>query len=444
MFCLSVHQLRTLAALLFAALVLASCGFEIPDVVSTAEANEPEEDTSPTTWSGPGFISVNDVAATPFGLVAVGTDIWLSPNGRTWERLQMENMQANWGWSVMNSVIWDGDRLIAVGQRRANNRVWGSAAVWISVDGRQWRAVPDDSAFTAAGAVSMSDIAVGESGRLVSVGTVAEYGDAKTPVVRGVGWTSSNGTDWTRTDLPNNIGTEANPIYVDAVVNGPAGFAAVGTHIWATSNGLDWVTAANAENGFLGANDIVATPEVQSVLGQPAYRSSNGLDWWTVEDSSAPAGLRAAASGPNGSVAFVSDSLGNYSPYTSPAGFEWAAGDASAFEPTDEVTAVTAFGSGWIAVGNSPTGGRVWRSIANRWQLVSTDDAPLADLTESRPTTDDRSDTGLVVPDAAPATTISPETVPDEPVEDDTADSGASDAEAGVEGELPSNDPLAE
>ncbi len=398
--------------LVLGSLVAASCGFDVPDVVSAADAKEGEEDKGPTTWRGPGFVTVNDVVATPFGLVAVGSDVWLSSDGRNWERLFLEDAQGTWGSSVMNAVIWDGRRLIAVGQRRGDNSVWGNAAIWFSADGRSWRAVPNDGAFSNVGAVTINDITIGaESGRMVAVGESANYEDSADPQVKALAWTSTDGINWSAANLPNNEVVFGDPIVIKSVVSTPSGFAAAGTHIWTTRNGLDWEMGTTADAGFTGATDLVVTPQVLSALGQPAWRSTNGVDWFTIENGVAPNGLRAAATGPTGAIAFAADQFDRYAPYTSPDGFDWTPQDGSAFEVGDRVNSVIPTAAGWVAVGSSGDQGRVWLGTGNTWRVVNTGNVVIEPPTGDE-RTDNRSQTGLVTPDAAPetTTTLEPET----------------------------------
>ena len=91
-----------------------------------------------------GGIAVSVVAAPFGGLVAVGSDLdrrnavaWTSPDGLDWTRAADEpSRQHSGGYAWMTDVVAVGGRVIAVGDLQGLQR--GTAISWTSVDGRTW------------------------------------------------------------------------------------------------------------------------------------------------------------------------------------------------------------------------------------------------------------------------------------------------------------------
>lgn len=364
--------------------VVAGCGVEIPDLAVEAATSS----DGPTTWSGPGYVSINDVVETPFGLVAVGSDVWISTNGRTWERQFLPTMQSNWGSWVMNDVDWDGTKLVAVGQSRSKNDLWGTASVWWSNDGKSWLPAPNNGSFTGNDATTMYSLAIGESGRMVAVGEEADFAtSSENPRIRGVAWVSEEGVLWDRVELPSAESGYGKVIRVRSVESTRNGFTAIGTNVWTTRNGTDWNVAASDEGGFPGADAIAVGSGAYSALGNPAWRSGNGEDWWYVETSDTPDGLRAAGGNDEVVVAFSSatlDESAQFLPHRSSDALSWETGSGDAFATGDVVYGVSRNGDGWVAVGRSGGGGRVWTSTDGlTWNVVTTGNRPVEPPTET-------------------------------------------------------------
>lgn len=102
--------------------------------------------------------SIGDVAATPFGLVAVGSEgdagdtlteraaAWIATDGHTWERAVVTGGADR----SMDTIVVTNDGLVALGPQVFDPPWYGSdrdgTAVWTSHDGRSWHHVPASDA----------------------------------------------------------------------------------------------------------------------------------------------------------------------------------------------------------------------------------------------------------------------------------------------------------
>jgi hypothetical protein len=242
---------------------------------------------------------MNDVTLGPAGLVAVGAapvidpdrpagyldrpGIWLSPDGRQWERLAYDEDLFS-GVEELLRIVTFGDRLVAVGEADAwlsddgtdwervaidsnifagvlDLTIWnealvavggvdGNPAVWMSEDGLSWSQV-DDADFGAAFVILQG--VGGNADGLVALGAAHSNGIVSA-------WSSVDGNDWAvapewneqvwgaqaRTALSVSRGTGG--IEDDIIlINGPA-------TLWGTANGGDqWFSAGEFDGGLLEA-----------------------------------------------------------------------------------------------------------------------------------------------------------------------------------------------
>ncbi len=118
--------------------------------------------------------TLEGVGATPAGFIAVGSSVardravvWLSEDGRHWRSADDQPAYHHFGLKVrMRGVAAGGPGLVVVGVSLFGTQ-FGTATVWVSVDGTVWQQVPDVPAFDGA---EMNAIVAREDG-LVAVGT---------------------------------------------------------------------------------------------------------------------------------------------------------------------------------------------------------------------------------------------------------------------------------
>lgn len=201
---------------------------------------------------------MNDVGVGADVIVAVGgyerrdardldPGVWLSPDGRTWERIDDEDFAVTGDGRLVSVVTWNGG-FVAVGESPgpvgSGERRPG---VWTSDDGRDW-APADGLALRIDGTIT----AITRRGsRLVAVGATGH-------VLRPAVWFSDDGQTWdvvTSADVADSIvGSvdigdtgELVDMGMTAVAVTPDGFVAAGatgdpsqTVFWESSDGLEW------------------------------------------------------------------------------------------------------------------------------------------------------------------------------------------------------------
>lgn len=271
--------------------------------------------------------------------------------------------------SVTNVAVLDvidaGDYLLAVGST-SGCAVDCGAALWVSDDGLAWRRF-DLAADVRGGDGMMRAAAVGTAG-VVVVGDTVDGGYA---------WHSEDGTEWTRSDLPD--GTAA----FDVVAFG-SGYVATGVAnhadgaVWRSLNGIDWERVPDPDRLFAGSEPyslivtdagLLATgaglsPEL-SEDGTPnpafaAWSSTDGYLWTLnyVDTPSRPAFPYVGKGLSGGEAGYVA---GGVMPplWWSPDGQSWEASETPlpAFD-----TAWT--GDGWIAIlYDLVDGSLIWHSV---------------------------------------------------------------------------------
>ena len=241
---------------------------------------------------GPGPQLMLDVAAGGPGLVAVGGDrsddldaaVWTSVDGREWSRAAAEAL-AGPSDQVMRSVTAGGPGLVAVGDESIDSNT--DAAVWTSPDGIGWSRVSSE-AFGGERNQIMWGVTAGGPG-LVAVG--AEGFDAAV-------WHSSDGITWVRVPHDEaNLGSEGRVVMRSVTVGGP-GLVAVGAEeigadsraaIWTSGDGLSWSRVPNDESAF-GGDGFQAMfavtaggPGVVAVGGEQAAEGSNAAVWVSAD-----------------------------------------------------------------------------------------------------------------------------------------------------------------
>ena len=252
------------------------------------------------------------------------TDLWHSPDGRTWESVAPRGDPV---YGVVG-VVAVGGRLLAFGNIGGITEI--RAAFWTSEDGVTWRRAQAD--FDGAQVI---DVAAGDDG-FVAVG--------------GAIWTSTSGETWTRvTDSGQFEGA-----FLWAITRGGPGFVAVGWRpnpepdlaVWTSVNGREWALAPDPPGGqgFEG-RDVVEREGMLVMVGDRvgsgtaagAWTSTDGVTWRPAEASASFEGsaMVTVTATPSGLLAVGSRNVDD-------AGV-WTSSDGRAWEPLDDSVFVDAF-----------------------------------------------------------------------------------------------------
>lgn len=220
---------------------------------------------------GPGYVAVGNANPANAGLPDVDpphAGVWLSPDGREWERIPDQDAFRQ---SSMRAIAVRDGLLVAVGSHRVEGD--DVPAVWRSSDGRQWSRVE-----LSQGPGAVENIAVGPDG-FVAVGSSSQ-GSAQ-----ATAWLSADGETWTAETLDHSAGGVATGVAVNRL-----GYVAIGTSTitvdgpgfaWFVPNGgagsaqdvgarvLDLV---GANDRFIGIGDCGPLADCVSflIIGRPA------------------------------------------------------------------------------------------------------------------------------------------------------------------------------
>jgi len=197
------------------------------------------------------------VTATESGFVAVGDEVWTSPNGRDWTMTQeLPDFHMMW------DVVATPDLIVGVGQRWDNG---SEAAIWISQDGTEWTRVSDEAGdFDAGeGKVSwLSGVTTTDRG-FVAVGMAGIGAEAPILDLDAVAWRSADGHTWRR--VAPALSSESRSEEAEAVTQVDGWVLAVGRlydpdqgpgfegpgFVWASSDGgLSWTQLPNTDRIF--------------------------------------------------------------------------------------------------------------------------------------------------------------------------------------------------
>lgn len=206
----------------------------------------PQEEVPP--FYGGGHI-VNDLATNGEVVVAVGdamnTDenymrdglVLISADGRVWERV-LDHDNFDFGGKGLNAVVAGGPGFVIGGQacdtEERCTTGW-RAALWTSVDGRQWQRVPHDTRLFGERS-AVYDLLVRED-QILALGLLCEE-DACPTVI----WSSPDGLSWERTDLSPDA-------WPGVIAEGPGGLVGVGGDgseagswgaVWTSPDGVTW------------------------------------------------------------------------------------------------------------------------------------------------------------------------------------------------------------
>jgi hypothetical protein len=328
---------RLASAALALALAISGCSVASPSATSNSAAYESSAE-GPS--DAPGFMWARAsrlpvvrehsvvVAAAPVGdgFVAFSldgeggqTDLWHSPDGRTWESVSPRGDPV----SGITGVLAAEGRLLAFGNGGNGEEV--RAAFWTSEDGVTWRRAQadfDDG--------QVIDAVAGDDG-FVAVG-------------QGI-WTSNSGETWTRIADTGQLGGS----FLWAVARGGPGFVAVGWRpnpepdlvVWTSVNGRDWGLAPDTPGGrgFEG-RDVVERDGMLVMVGDRVgggtagvWTSTDAVTWRAAEPSAsfgASAMVRVIATR-SGLLAVGSRNVDDAGVWTSSDGRAWEAVDDLVF-----------------------------------------------------------------------------------------------------------------
>ena len=346
---------------------------------------------------GPESDPVTDLPVIPDTGITVVTapDTGVAPDGAVfvWTRIEDPALGGE-GTQAISTMTHTPDGLLAGGHDGSD------AAVWTSVDGREWHRVADEAGVFGSGSSPFGAQGRRTIGGFASLGTRTiafgtECGDFSKPVVVcfGVVWITDDGETWDRTTTHDGAmpitgewvwwgewegDFAAGRIGMTAAATTDLGFVVVGDGIWTSPNGLEWDRQEMVGTDLF---DILATDDGLLLVGEDdgsaaAWKSQYGRVWQpaTVEmGSDAGVGL---ASTRFSSVVAVDNGFVAVGSHARDYGFDvafWQSADGADWNLTrigtwglhEDMNGVVAIGSTVIAVGSEAyTGGRaaVWTS----------------------------------------------------------------------------------
>lgn len=249
------------------------------DLQAWQRAETPFTPTDLELWDvvagGPGFIAVGGGFEPDHD---VGTAaIWVSQDGRTWQSVALLGEAAT---GIPRSITATPEGFVAVGSGCCPDR----AAVWLSRDGLAWERLPDQPAFahTAMLGVSWQDDG------LVAVGCSAQL-----ECFSGLAWTSQDGRTWSEPVvldmLPGDVATTTRGTFALGSSEAYEGSAALALNV----DGSTWSeSSVIAPSGWMHA--AIDTPKGILVVGGTtsprrgraatlAFTSPDGLAWQPLE-----------------------------------------------------------------------------------------------------------------------------------------------------------------
>jgi hypothetical protein len=273
---------------------------------------------------------------------------------------------------------------VAIGSLAVPDGNGGSTNVgfaWRSIDGTTWKREPIPGA---RGAKRLESAAV-RGGRYVIVGH-PEVGGANPAAEGSVAWTSDDGVTWSE---PTRFGGAADVVL--AVGAGPDGFVATGVRfldaervgpglVWTSPDGVSWTTAIELPGATAVTPASIAWSDGQWIIGGAGGTGvGRALIWWSVDGRSwtlardlpddSGSSVSSIAAGPDLKVAVLAGPAAGLGWYSAD-GRRWSAIAAPA--KGERWFAVTAAGSGFVAVGRAAEGEQPMNTAGShdglRWQ----------------------------------------------------------------------------
>jgi hypothetical protein len=288
---------------------------------------------------------VNRIAVGPDGTIVVmgqtalgqGPALgWSSSDGLTWERAKIKDAEASIGLDVL--ALPDGGFV-----------AWPylGAQLWRSPDGRSWKRDKRP------GSVFFGDGIATEDGLLF----VGQSPDRKPAVTR-----SSDGKEWSTSELPAPADGDDVPNLVVRLANGTLLAAATGTRdaaatLWRSLDGAEWqiVPMPDTEPGAFiqgiaatGAGAVMVVPHLSEtgVIGSTIWATTDGTDWQVVHEVP-EAWLSPPVPGPNATYVWAGPVQ-----LTSVDGLTWTESRPEAFDgPYTVLTGAVAPDGRLVAIG---------------------------------------------------------------------------------------------
>jgi len=284
----------------------------------------------------------------------------------------------------LNTIIHGQAGYVAIGSLAVPVGSGGSTNVgfaWRSIDGAAWKREPIPGA---RGAKRLESVAV-RGGRYVIVGH-PEVGGANPAAEGSVAWTSDDAVTWSE---PTRFGGAADVVL--AVGAGPDGFVATGVRfldaervgpglVWTSPDGVSWTTAIELPGATAVTPASIAWSDGQWIIGGAGGTGvGRALIWWSVDGRSwtlaqdlpeaSGSSVSSLAAGPDVKVAVLAGPAAGLGWYSAD-GRRWSGIAAPA--KGERWFAVTAAGSGFVAVGRAAEGEQpmitAWSNDGLRWQ----------------------------------------------------------------------------
>jgi hypothetical protein len=197
------------------------------------------------------------IAATPAGFVIDGigreaaTQFVLSgsADGRTWSRLDARSFGTAFTDIVAGPLGWVADQQVPTSEG-----VGVGTVLWFSTDGRSWQRVPDQAGLgeSFAGPLSAGPLGFAMIGQVVVSGT-------SIPAL----WTSPDGRVWSEVESVRDAGLDRIVITPRAFVGVRTGRNGATPSIWISTDGSRWTSPATVNDSPIGVDGTSITTPVE-------------------------------------------------------------------------------------------------------------------------------------------------------------------------------------
>ncbi len=196
-----------------------------------------DADQHPSWMAGIGSVAYANGLFVASGNIANDGAVWVSEDGIAWTRVDAPSLGGD-GLEQISGLAAGAPGWVAVGQDDLN------AAVWFSPDGSSWEAVDDPDLRADGDIVSamLFDVVEGGPG-YVAVGWIQVKDDANSSITeaenRAAVWVSVDGRDWTLTDL----GQLEDEFIIASVAVDPIDGSLIGfgwNGLWRSADGVSW------------------------------------------------------------------------------------------------------------------------------------------------------------------------------------------------------------
>jgi hypothetical protein len=199
-----------------------------------------------------------DIAAGDYGAIAVGRSgqdaaVWLSSDGRTWERIHDAGFRP--GDMRMVGSTPKGFVAFGLGTPTASDP---RPQIWTSADGHDWLRATNETGLRVADGISALVAAPDRLTAFVGSSDTRDLGD------RVEVWETSGRAEWRR------VATLVDPGGISAAAHGPRGWIALGEATWTSVDGRSWTERPQAPG------PAVATTDVGFISASSTYTGGGG------------------------------------------------------------------------------------------------------------------------------------------------------------------------